>query len=68
LAKLLPWTDNSQAARQQGHFRNLKGRGKPLILSDEERNPFISREEFFMNRIIKKNKAAPPWVELQSGI
>jgi len=57
-----------EAARQQGHFRNLKGRGKPLILANEERNPFISREEFFMNRIIKKNNAAPPWVELQTAV
>lgn len=57
-----------ESARQQGHFGNLRGRGKPLLLSDEERNPFISREEFFMNRIIKKNNAAPPWVELHTGV
>jgi DnaJ homolog subfamily C member 28 len=56
-----------QVARAQGHFQNLKGRGKPLVVSDEERNPYLSREEFFMNRIIKKNNAAPAWVELQSG-
>jgi len=65
------WTslveERIEAARVLGHFKNLKGRGKPLVLSEEERNPFISREEFFMNRIIKNNNAAPLWV-VQSDV
>lgn len=32
-----------------------------------EANPFIAREEFLMNRIVQRNNAAPPWVELQTG-
>ena len=33
----------------------------------DESNPFIAREEFFMNRIVQRNGAAPPWVEVQGG-
>lgn len=32
-----------------------------------ERNPFIGREEFLMNRIVRRNNAAPPWIDLQTG-
>lgn len=34
----------------------------------EESNPFIGREEFLMNRIVQRNGAAPPWVELQGEL
>lgn len=36
-------------------------------MSNDEKNPFIEREEFLMNRIVQRNGAAPPWVELQAG-
>ena len=58
----------SQRARQQGHFKAIKGRGKPLVRESDEHNPFIAREEFLMNRIVQRNGAAPPWVELQTGM
>lgn len=32
-----------------------------------ESNPFISRTEFLMNRILKEQEAAPPWIEMQKG-
>jgi DnaJ family protein C protein 28 len=54
-----------QRARLQGHFRTIKGRGKPLERGNEEHNPFIAREEFLMNRIVQRQGAAPPWVEIQ---
>jgi DnaJ homolog subfamily C member 28 len=54
-----------QRARREGHFRTIKGRGKPLERSVEEHNPFIAREEFLMNRIVQGQGAAPPWVEIQ---
>jgi len=38
-----------------------------MVISDGERNPFIACEEFLMNRIVQRNGAAPPWVELQAG-
>jgi len=54
-------------ARAQGIFNDIKGRGKPVFISNDEKNPFIGREEFLMNRIVQRNGAAPPWVELQTG-
>lgn len=45
----------------------MKGRGQPLARTTEEANPFIAREEFLMNRIVQRNGAAPPWVEVQGG-
>lgn len=57
-----------QRARLQGQFKALKGRGRPLEQTVEERNPFIAREEFLMNRIVQRNEAAPAWIELQRGV
>ncbi|QRV87681.1 hypothetical protein RhiJN_15699 [Ceratobasidium sp. AG-Ba] len=54
-----------QQARVLGAFDKLEGRGKPLARTADEMNPFVAREEFLMNRIVRKNDAAPPWVELQ---
>ncbi|KAE9397051.1 hypothetical protein BT96DRAFT_958021 [Gymnopus androsaceus JB14] len=51
-----------------GVFDRIKGRGLPLARTTEEKNPFIGREEFLMNRIVQRNGAAPPWVELQSEL
>jgi len=48
-------------------FKNVKGRGKPLARSVDESNPFIAREEFLMNRIVQRNGATPPWVDVQGG-
>ncbi|THG93654.1 hypothetical protein EW145_g8319 [Phellinidium pouzarii] len=57
-----------ERARREGHFKTLRGRGKPLVRETAESNPFIAREEFLMNRIVQKNNAAPPWVELQTEL
>ncbi|KAJ6510430.1 hypothetical protein C8R45DRAFT_858298 [Mycena sanguinolenta] len=66
------WTslieDRIEQARRAGFFARVKGRGKPIIRTAEESNPFIAREEFLMNRIVKRNGAAPPWVQLQSEL
>ena len=56
-----------QKARQAGHFRNIKGRGQPIARVAEDKNPFIGREEFLMNRIVQRQGAAPPWIEIQTG-
>ncbi|GAA5837347.1 hypothetical protein JCM3766R1_000420 [Sporobolomyces carnicolor] len=55
-------------AREQGLFRNVKGRGKPLPKDDEEGNPYLSRDDFLINRILKSQDAAPPWIELQKEL
>ncbi|KAG6860840.1 hypothetical protein C0995_006978 [Termitomyces sp. Mi166 len=66
------WTslveDKIDKARKAGLFQNIKGRGKPLVASTDESNPFIAREEFLMNRIVQRNGAVPPWVEVQGEL
>ncbi|KAJ7730863.1 hypothetical protein DFH07DRAFT_929584 [Mycena maculata] len=66
------WTtlieDKIERARRAGLFATVKGRGKPIVRAAEESNPFIPREEFLMNRIVKRNGAAPPWVQLQEEL
>ncbi|KAG2369750.1 hypothetical protein BDR07DRAFT_1267006 [Suillus spraguei] len=57
--------DKIQKARAAGHFDKIKGRGQPMVKLSDEHNPFIAREEFLMNRIVQRNGAAPPWVEIQ---
>ena len=60
--------DQIEAARRKGLFKNNKWRGKPLIREVDEMNPFLKREEFLMNRIIKRQGSAPPWVELNAEV
>ncbi|KIP06161.1 hypothetical protein PHLGIDRAFT_30604 [Phlebiopsis gigantea 11061_1 CR5-6] len=66
------WTslveDRIERARQEGRFDRIQGRGKPLKQFVEERNPFIAREEFLLNRIVQRQGAAPPWVEVQQEL
>ncbi|EIW76181.1 hypothetical protein CONPUDRAFT_84848 [Coniophora puteana RWD-64-598 SS2] len=57
--------DKIEKARIAGHFKKIKGRGKPIKREIAEHNPFIAREEFIMNRIVQRNGAAPPWVDVQ---
>ncbi|KAG6333347.1 hypothetical protein ID866_5738 [Astraeus odoratus] len=57
--------DRIEKARIAGIFDKVKGRGQPITRPTDERNPFITREEFLMNRIVQRNGAAPPWVEVQ---
>ncbi|KAJ3497222.1 hypothetical protein NMY22_g19722 [Coprinellus aureogranulatus] len=71
-SSLKGWTslveDRIEKARKAGAFNNVKGRGQPIARSTDEQNPFIDREEFFMNRIVQRNGAAPIWVELQNEL
>ncbi|KAI8819359.1 uncharacterized protein EV422DRAFT_109376 [Fimicolochytrium jonesii] len=68
----------SQAYRE-GQFDNLNGSGQPLDASgapmkakstdaEHKLNPFIDRTEFFLNRIVKSQGYAPPWVEIAKEI
>jgi DnaJ family protein C protein 28 len=60
--------DKIERARRKGAFDNLPGRGKPFDRDINESNPFIDRTEKLMNRIVQRQGAAPPWVELQRGL
>ncbi|KAH8921349.1 hypothetical protein BT69DRAFT_1335629 [Atractiella rhizophila] len=55
-------------ARQRGAFNNLNGRGKPLQRDESAYNPFLSNEERILNRIVGKQGAVPPWIELQKSM
>ncbi|KAI0065799.1 hypothetical protein BV25DRAFT_1821485 [Artomyces pyxidatus] len=57
-----------ERARLAGHFRSIKGRGEPIKRQIDEGNPFIAREEYLMNRIVQRQGAAPPWVEIQGEL
>ncbi|ODN73870.1 hypothetical protein L202_07386 [Cryptococcus amylolentus CBS 6039] len=56
--------DRIQRAKDAGFFNTTKGKGKPIALDPEASNPYIERGELFMNRIVKRQGALPPWIEL----
>ncbi|PWN40218.1 hypothetical protein IE81DRAFT_368467 [Ceraceosorus guamensis] len=53
---------------RNGNFKTNSLRGKPLSRTEEESNPYLSREERLMNRLVKRQGAAPPFVELNSDL
>ncbi|KAN0064284.1 hypothetical protein ACQY0O_002415 [Thecaphora frezii] len=53
-------------AQESGFFKVNKLHGQPLQRDLQQRNPFLSSEEFFMNRIVQRQGAAPPWVLLNA--
>lgn len=57
-----------RAARARGEFDDLPGRGKPIAEDPMLNNPFVDRTEYFLNRIIQRNGAAPPWVMMQQEV
>ncbi|CAO0796135.1 unnamed protein product [Mucor circinelloides] len=57
-----------RAARARGEFDDLPGRGKPIAEDPLLNNPFVDRTEYFLNRIIQRNGAAPPWVMMQQEV
>ncbi|KAL1923028.1 uncharacterized protein VTP21DRAFT_9404 [Calcarisporiella thermophila] len=52
-------------AQERGEFAHLPGLGKPLPTDPAQENPWIDRTEALMNRLIKRQNAAPPFVEMQ---
>ncbi|TPX31772.1 hypothetical protein SmJEL517_g04970 [Synchytrium microbalum] len=58
-----------QAARREGLFDNLKGRGQPLKEEDERLgNPYLDATTFFLNRMVKNQGHLPPWIEMGKDI
>ncbi|KAI8884378.1 hypothetical protein K501DRAFT_182433 [Backusella circina FSU 941] len=57
-----------RSARARGDFDDLPGRGKPLEHDPLINNPFIDRTEYFLNRIVQRSGAAPPWVIMQMEV
>jgi len=52
-------------AMEQGEFRNLRGRGKPLNL---ERNPFEPPELHMANTLLEGAGLVPAWIEERKDI
>ncbi|GAO48848.1 hypothetical protein SAICODRAFT_24994 [Saitoella complicata NRRL Y-17804] len=54
-----------EAAIARGEFAKLPGRGKPAVHDNLASSPFIDNTEYFLNRIIQRQGALPPWIEAQ---
>lgn len=54
-------------ARRSGAFKNLEGKGKALTM-EETKTPMVDRTEYFLNQIIKKQGALPPFVDAQNSL
>ena len=50
---------------EQGEFRNLRGRGKPLALGHDE---VIDRDHWAAHKVLKNAGILPPWIELAKEI
>jgi len=58
-----------QEAMRRGDFDNLPGKGKPLDLDRDEPDPYAGKEgSWLVNRILRENKVAPLWIELEKSI
>lgn len=57
-----------RSSRARGEFDDLPGRGKPFVPDPLMNNPYIDRTEYYLNRIIQRNGAAPPWVMKQQEV
>ncbi|MFO7274213.1 MAG: DUF1992 domain-containing protein [Symbiobacteriaceae bacterium] len=57
-----------QEAMRRGEFDNLPGKGKPLDLRKDEPDPYAREGSWLVNRILRENKAAPLWIELEKSI
>lgn len=55
-----------QEAKRSGWFTNVPGRGQPIKRQAEELH--IDSTQFYMNRIMKRQGARPPWIELQNEL
>ena len=57
-----------QRARESGFLRPTVGIGQPIPRDPEAGNPHIESGELLMNRIVKRQGALPPWIELQNNL
>jgi len=64
------WIDEIiQDAMRKGEFDNLPGKGKPLDLNKDEPDPYAAGEgSWLVNKILRENKVAPLWIELEKSI
>ncbi|RXK35082.1 Atypical/ABC1/ABC1-C protein kinase [Tremella mesenterica] len=53
---------------ESGYLKVTTGLGKPIARDPEAGNPHIETGELLMNRIVKRQGALPPWIELQNTL
>lgn len=53
-----------EEALRKGTFQNNSLRGKPIPYDYNEGNAHLGREEFLLNRMVQRQNAAPPFVEM----
>ncbi|GBB92154.1 hypothetical protein RclHR1_19710003 [Rhizophagus clarus] len=57
-----------QEAMTAGEFKNLSYHGKPLPEDPNDRNPYLDRTEFLLNRIVQRQGSAPAWIEYKKDV
>jgi len=58
-----------QEAMRKGGFDDLPGKGKPLDLDKDEPDPYAANEgSWLVNKVLRENKVAPLWIELEKSI
>lgn len=57
-----------EAAIRRGEFDDLPGKGKPLDLDQDEPDPYAKDGSWIVNRVLRQNKVAPLWIELEKSI
>lgn len=57
-----------EQSMRRGDFDDLPGKGKPLDLERDEPDPYAREGSWIVNRVLRQNKAAPLWIELQKSI
>ncbi|KAK4687602.1 hypothetical protein P7C73_g2519, partial [Tremellales sp. Uapishka_1] len=60
--------DRIERAREAGFFKITRGQGAPIPRDPEAGNPHIDSGELIINRIVKRQGALPPWIELQNSL
>ncbi|WFD03127.1 hypothetical protein MOBT1_001816 [Malassezia obtusa] len=53
-----------EEALRKGTFKQNSLRGKPIPYDHNEGNAHLHREEFILNRMVQRQNAAPPFVEM----
>ena len=55
-------------ALKSGQLQANSLRGRPIPRDYNETNPYLQREEFVLNRMIQRQGAMPPWVQLNNDM
>lgn len=57
-----------EAAMSRGEFQALPGRGQPQPQDHRLASPYIEHTEYYLNNMIKRQGAAPIWIDRQGAL